>query len=262
VTELGGSIDESQSDLFLGSSGGSLVDLVSENEWSGLGTDATSLDHNVVVVNDTVMWESSQWGNVLFSQIVFGGSVVQNTFIGGLTDSVDFLSWFSSVVITELTCSGDSPSGSFWMPGTNATNSSVTSMGLSWQQSGSPSLGNTSGSVTLGDSDNIDNLVHLENIVNSDILFQPLLSVGDLVSGGSTVNLDFDDVSSLGLQVLQQVWLSMDNKSDYGTVLLHTGDLGVEVFIRVLFDVLAESLLLGSIPVLVESSLENIRELG
>lgn len=179
-----------------------------------------------------------------------------------LTDSVDLLSWFGSVVITELTSSSDGPSGSFWMPGTNATDSSVTSMGLSWQQTCSPSLGDTGSSVSLSDTDNIDDLVHLENIIDSDVLLQPVLSVGDLVLDGSTVNLNLEDTGLLGLKVLEEVWLTVNNKSDNGTVLIHTSDLGVEIFITVLFDVLAESLLLGGIPVLVVSSLEHIRELG
>lgn len=58
---------------------------MSEDERSGLVSDATSLDHDVVVVNDTVMWESSEWSDVLLSQIVIGGSVVVNSFVSGLS---------------------------------------------------------------------------------------------------------------------------------------------------------------------------------
>ena len=85
VSKLGGCVDELEVDLLSSSSGSSVVDLMSEDQWSRLVSDATSLDHDVVVVDDTIVWESSHWGNVLFSQIVFGRGVILNSFRGSLS---------------------------------------------------------------------------------------------------------------------------------------------------------------------------------
>lgn len=41
-----------------------------------LGSNATSLDHDEIIVDFTVMRESSHGGDGFFSKIVFGGSVV------------------------------------------------------------------------------------------------------------------------------------------------------------------------------------------
>lgn len=132
VTNLTGGIDELQVDLFKSSSAGLRNQALSEDQRSLLGTDAASLDHDVVVVDDSVVGEASQWGDGLFSQIGFSGSVGVTTFVlDSDTDSVDFLVDFSSVVVSVLTSSGDAVTDSCWMPASDTTDSSETSVGLS-----------------------------------------------------------------------------------------------------------------------------------
>lgn len=95
-----------------------------------------------MVVDLTVVWETSQWGDVLLGQIVLSGSVVLD--LGSwFTDSVNLLVDFGSVVVTQLTSSWDGESDTFWMPSTNATNLADTSVGFSWQDLSVPSLGDT-----------------------------------------------------------------------------------------------------------------------
>lgn len=262
MSHLGGGIDELKDDFFVVDSSSSFVDLVSEHQRSLLGSNATSLDHDEVISDNTVMRESSHRGDVLLSQIVLGGSVVGGSFVGGLSDSVDLLSDLSSVVITVVTSSGDSPLGVGWMPGSDTSDSSVTSVSLSWQKSGSPSFGDTGGSVTLGDSQNIDNLSVLENVVDLDFLLKELNGVVNLLSSvSSSVDLDLNDVSGLGAQVRDLFWLGVSNESDDTTVLLDSVNSSLEALVAVLGQVLGEGLLaLGSIPVLVVSSQEGLAQ--
>lgn len=148
------------------------------------------------------------------------------------------------------------------MPGSDTSDLSDTSVGLLLQKLGSPSLGDSVESVSLGDTDNVDDLLSGEDIVDLDVLLEPLLGVGDLVGDGSTVDLDFNNGGLLGVEGTDQVWLGVDDESDDSAVLDQSVDLGLEVLVVELLDILAESLLLGRVPVLVEPSLEALGELG
>jgi hypothetical protein len=80
------------------------------------------------------------------------------------------------------------------MPGTNATNFSITSVGFLLQMFDTPSLNDTLETFTLGDTDNIDHFVLVENGINFDFFFEVSLGEVNLLSGSSSVNLDFEDV--------------------------------------------------------------------
>jgi hypothetical protein len=128
VSQFGGSIDEFKVNLFGGSSGDLGYQGLSQHENSLFGSYDTSLDHQEIVSNDTVMRESSQRGDVFVGQISVSGSIVLDSGIGTFTNSVNFFVNFGSMVITQLTGSGDRESYSSGMPGTNTTNFSVTSV--------------------------------------------------------------------------------------------------------------------------------------
>jgi len=262
VTELGGGIDELQVDLFKSSSGGLGEQALSEDQSSLLGSDAASLDQDEVVVNNTVVGETTQRSDGLFGQISSSGSVVLATFVFNAgTDSVDLLVDFSSVMVTVLTSSGDAVSDSSRMPATDATNSSETSVGLSGQSLGAPSGGGAFESLTLGNTDNVDHFVLFEDGGDSDFLFEVGNSPVDLSINVSTVDLDFADVSLL-LSEVEEVHLGVDEDSDDLAVFLDSVDLSGEVLVVLhLFSVLAESLFLGVHPVLVQSSLEFVGEM-
>ena len=210
VTNFGGGIDELEVDDFFSSSVSLGDDRLSEGEDSLLGTNCASLDHEEVVVDDTVVRESTKRGDSLVGNITGSGSV------GGITslsDSVDLLVGLSSVVITKLTSSGNGGSNSGRMPSTDATNFSVTSVCLLLQVLDTESLDDTSETLTLGNSDNVDHFVFSEERVNSDFLFEEALGKSDLILDGTTVNLDFEDLILL-LSEVELVEVGVGNNSN------------------------------------------------
>lgn len=258
VSDLTGGIDELEVDLFKSSSGGLGDETLSQDQRSLLGTNAASLDHDEIVVDDTVVGEATQGGDALFGQISNSGSISLATIIlDSDADSVDLLVDFGSVVITVLTSSGDAVSDSSWMPASNTTDSSETSVGLSWQSLGSPSGGGTFESLTLGDTDNVEHFVLLEDLADSDFLFELGLGEIDFFSDVlASVDLDFEDVGLL-LSEVEVIELGVGDDSDDLAVFLDSIQLsGDGLFIFPLLGVLGESLLLGVNPIFVESSLE------
>jgi hypothetical protein len=262
VSVLAGSIDELQSDIFECSSASLWEKTLSQNNNSLLGSDAASLNQDEIVVNNTVMGETAQRSNGLLSQIGSGGSIVLSSFIFNTSsDSVDLLVDFGSVVITVLTSSGDAVPDSGWMPASDATNSSKTSVGLSWQSLGSPSSGGTFESFTLGDTDDIDHFVSFEDVRNFDFLFEVGVSPIDLLSNGASIDLDFQNVSLL-LSEVEEVELGVDDDSNNLAIFLQSVELGSDIlFILKLLSILGESLLLGVHPILVQSSSELGRKM-
>lgn len=89
---------------------GQSQETLSQDDGSLFGSDYTSSNHKEIVVNNTVVGETSKRSDVLLSNISFGGGVVLNTSDGSGSNSVDLLVDFSSVVVTELTSSSASPS--------------------------------------------------------------------------------------------------------------------------------------------------------
>jgi len=252
VTHLGGGIDELKVDLFKSGSANLGNQRLSQDKGSLLGTNATTLDDDEVFSDDTVVGETTQRSDGLFSQISSSGSVVSTTFVLNTnTDSVDFLVHFSSVVITQLTGSSNGESYSSRMPSTDTTDLSETSMGLSGESLSTESGSDTFVTLTLGNTENINHFVLVDNLGDSDFLFEVLSGEIDLLSDGTTINLDFEDVSLL-LSEVELIQLGVDDDSDDLAVFLDSFDLSIDVLgVRPLLGVLGESLLLGVHPVLV-----------
>jgi hypothetical protein len=68
------------------------------------------------------------------------------------------------------------------MPCTDTSDLSETLVGFPWKLLGSPTVGNTLKTVTLGNSDNIDVFVLLEDGGDIDGLLEQTVSIADLVS--------------------------------------------------------------------------------
>ena len=131
-------------------------------------------------------------------------------------------------------------------------------MSLSWEAGGSPTSSNTLESLTLGDTNDVDLFAFLEERLDADGLFEESVGVVDLLGGGSSVNLDFHEVSLL-LSDLELADLRVSQHTNDGAVLLDAVQLTLEelgVALNSLL-VLGEGLLLGAVPVLVEAT-ENI----
>ena len=109
--------------------------------------------------------------------------------------------------------------------------------------------------MTLGNTEDIDHFVLVEDRVDSDFLFELLLGEVDLIRDGTTIDLDFHNVSLL-LSEVKVVHLGLDDKSDNRAVFLDSVELSFDLLLVPAFSVFGESLLLGVHPVLVKSSLE------
>jgi len=252
VTHLGGGIDEFKVDLFKSSSTNLGNQTLSQDEGSLLGTNTAALDDDEVLLDNTVMGETTQGSDGLFSQISSSGSVVSTTFVLNTnTDSIDFLVHFSSVMVTQLTGSGDGESYSGRMPSSDTSNLSETSMGLSGESLGTESGGDTFVSLTLGNTENVNHFIVVNDLGDSDFLFEVLLGEINLLGEASTVNLDFENTSLL-LSEVELIELSVDNNSDNLAVFLYSVKLAFDVLgVGPFLNILTEGLLLGVHPVLV-----------
>lgn len=194
LTELGGGVDPFQSDLLSSLSGSVGVQGLSQSDDSLSGTWDGALDHDVVVVDGTVVDEATHWGDGLLCSVEVGGGVA---LVVGLAHTVDLVVDGGSRVETVLTGSGDTPHDVGWMPGTDTGDLSETSVGLSWQFLGTPSVGDTFETVTLGDGNDVDHLVLLKHRVDRDGLLEVLTRPVNLVRDGTTVQLDLGQMCLL-----------------------------------------------------------------
>jgi len=163
VTKLGRGIDPFEVDLLGSSSGGLWVHGLAESQDTLLDTWARSLDHDPVVLNLTVSDESAQWCDGLLGKIELSSSAGS---IITLANSVHLVVARCTMMVTVLTSTSNSPLDVGRMPGTNTGNLTETLVCLSGQLLGSPSAGNTGETVTLGNTDNINHLVLLEDRVD------------------------------------------------------------------------------------------------
>lgn len=256
MTNLTAGVNELQSDLFHGVSAGLRDDGFSEEDDSLLGTHTTSSDHEEIMVDHSIMGESSHRSDVLLSQIIESGSIVLDSTDSSLTHSVDLLVQLGSMMESEVTSSRDSPSDSSRVPSSNTSHSSVTSMGLFGEMLSSVSLHDSLGSFSLSDSHDVHMIILLEHTVHSDFLFEQSSGEIHLLGHISSIDLDFHDVVLL-LSEIQLVHLSSGNHSHHSSILLDSIDFHFNrlVLLVIMFlGVLGESLLLAVHPVLVESS--------
>lgn len=148
------------------------------------------------------------------------------------------------------------------MPSTDTGNFSETSVSLPGETGSTPSSGNTLVTVTLGNTNDVNALVLLEDGADVDGLFEVRPGEVNLVGDGTTVDLDFHKVGLLLLETSLGD-LGVGEDSDNSAVLLDSlklsgnGSAGV---LRVLLGVPGEGLLLRSVPVLVESPLNLVTE--
>lgn len=257
MTELGRGIDELEVDLLQGGSGSRRSQRLSQDGDSLLGTGGATLEHDEGVLDETVVGEATHRVDGLLGDVVGGGTrLIRST----LRDSVDLLVDLSSVMVTVLTRSGNGEHDLGRMPSTDTGDLSQTLVGLSGQLLGSPSVGDTFETVTLGNTNDINALVLLEDGGDIDSLFKVVLGELDLVGNGTTVDLDLHQVCLLLLQTgLSELGVCQD--SNDGAVLpdsLEFSTDGGTVGVGVLLGVLGEGLLLGLVPVLVESSLDFV----
>merc|ERR1711957_468158 len=175
MSHLRCSIDELELDWFHCCSGSLVEERFSESDTSLLWATDTSLDHEVVVLYQTVMDETSNWVDRFVGDINFGSGVVTDFLaVDGVvsgSDAVDLLVDLGTVMVSLLTLSGKL----LCVP--SRSDSMVTS--------------------TLGDTNNIDHLSLGEYGVDSNIFLEVGSDPVDLLANGTSVDLDFDEMCLL-----------------------------------------------------------------
>ena len=165
-------------------------------------------------------------------------------------------------MVTVLTGTGDSPLDVGRMPSTDTSDLAETLVSLARKLLGAPTGGDTAETVTLGNGDDIDHLVLLEDGVDGHGLLEETLTELDLVGDRTTVDLDLHEV---GLLLLERglADLGVGEDTDDSAVLLDAlevaGDGGAAA-LGVLLGVLGEGLLLALVPVLVEAALDLVAQ--
>ena len=194
MAELGRGVDKLDLDLFGHPVAGSWENRLAENDGSLLGTEDLTSDEKVILVNFTVEGETAHRGDVLLDGVGISGGVVGNTSDGTSTETVDFLVDLGTGVVTLLTRAGNRPLDGSWVPSSDTSNLTETSVSLSAELLGAESLDDALGSLTLGDADGVDALVGLENFSDGDFLFEFALSPINLLGNGATVDLNFHNL--------------------------------------------------------------------
>jgi len=106
------------------------------------------------------------------------------------------------------------------MPGTDTGDLAETTMGLTGQAAGTPTGGTAFVTLTLGDADDIDGLLLVEDGVNGDLLLEELGGEVDLAGNITAVHLNFEDVGSLLALQVTEGGLGVADGANNGTVLL------------------------------------------
>lgn len=258
VTELAGGVDELEVDLLQAGTAGVGDQGLAEGDDAFLDTNAASLDHDEVVLDNTVVGEATHGGDGLGGQVELSAGTLLISTVG---DAVDLLVHLGTVVETILTSTGNGVHDTARMPSTNTGNLTDTLVGLAGLLAGSPTGSDTLKTVTLGDTEDIDVLVLLEDRGDGDLLLEVVVSPVNLIGNGSTVQLDLHQVSLL-LADGGLAGDSVDKDTDNSAVLADTLKLGLDILGTRgnVLGVLGESLALGDSPVLVEATTKIVRQ--
>lgn len=239
--------------------GGVDLERLSEGEDTLLDTGARALDHDEVLVDNTVVREATERGDALLGGVELSRG---RSLVSTVGDAVDLLAKLGTVVVTVLTGSGNGEHDVRRVPGTDTGDLTETTVGLPGKLLGAPTSSNTLVTVTLGNGDDVNGLVLLEDRLDVNGLLEVLLGEVNLVRDGATVDLDLHQVRLLLLEA-SLADLGVGKDTDDRAVLLDalelTGD-RLTVVLGVLLGVLGEGLLLRAVPVLVESALELVRK--
>jgi hypothetical protein len=186
----------------------------------------TTLDEKEVFVDATVVREATNGSDVLVDGISLAHGVVDNTMDGTGSNSVDLLVDLGSRVITLLTTAGNRPLDGGRMPGSDTSDLAETSMRLTVKSGTSESLDGTNHTFTAGNANSVNNFVHVEDIANFDLLLELAIGKVDLLSNGTTVNLNFQDMG-LALTETKFADLGSGKDTDGSAVFLDAGEIAV-----------------------------------
>ena len=205
MTELGRGVDELKHNLFSGTAADLRSESLAESHHTLFGTSNAALQHQEVVLDNTVMREATHGGDVLLRQIKVSGAVVLDDGLvsldNSLTNAVNLLVGLRTMMESMLTSAGNGVFYAGRMPRTNTSDLAETTMRLARKFAGTPTMGDTFVTVTLGNSANVQMLILSKDSRHRNLLLEVSLGPVDLLLDvGTTVHLDFHHVSLLGTE--------------------------------------------------------------
>jgi len=257
VTILGRSVDELDVERLHVRTSGRGNNALAEGDRALLGTSDGTLKHDPILVDPTVVREATNRVDALLGQIRLSGSRSGGILL--LADTQHTLVDLGTVMVTLLTSASHSELNAGRMPRTNTGDLAETTVSLAGKTGDTPTGNNTDVTVTLGSSADVKSLALTEDLLDRNFLLEQTVGEVNLVSDGTTVNLDFHQVSNL-LAKSQLLGLGVGQDADDGSVLLDALNL-LRDNLRLgsgLLGILGESLALGAVPVLVETTLDLI----
>lgn len=261
VTVLGRSIDELEVDrLQVGTSGRS-DNTLAESDGALLGTSDGTLEHDPVLVDPAVVREATNRVDALLGQVRLGGSRGSGILL--LANAQHTLVDLGTVMVTLLTGTSHGELNAGRVPRTDTGDLAETTVSLAGKTGDTPTGDDTDETVTLGGSAGIKNLALTEDLLDRDLLLEQ--TVGEVNLGGNitTVDLDLHQVGNL-LAKSQLLGLGVGQDADDSGVLLDALQL-LSDDLRLgsgLLGVLGEGLALGAVPVLVETTLDFVRQVS
>lgn len=159
-----------------------------------LDTGASSLDHQKVVLDDTVANEATHGRDLLLGRVERGRGI---GLVFAFADAVNLLVALGTVVVTVLTGTRDRVHDLGRMPGTDTGDLAKTLVRLARKLLRSPSVSHTLETFTLGDGNDVNVLVLLEQVRDLDSLFKVRFCEFDLVGDRATVDLDLHKMGLL-----------------------------------------------------------------
>lgn len=259
MAKLARGIDELEHNVLQGSARGVRHQGLAKSQNALLHTNARALDHDEVLVDNTIVREATHRSDLLDGQVELGASA---GLVGAGADAVDLLVHLSAVMVTVLTSAGNREANPGRMPGTDTGDLAETLVSLPRKLASTPTGSDTLETVTLGDTNDVNVLVLLEHGRDGDFLLKVAVGPVDLVFDGATVQLDLHDMGLL-LADAQLSDLSVGDDSDDGGVLLQLLQTSLDVLgltSLVLLGVLGEGFLLALGPVLVEAALDVVAQ--
>jgi len=260
VTKLGRGIDQRQPDLFRGDPLSLRDERLADVENALPNTDARSLQHHEVLLDHTIMGETTHGIDGFLRDVLLRHSVVADKLsvlhVVTVSDAVNLLVDLRPVMITLLTDASDRVGHSRRMPGSDTGHFAKTLVCLTGQLLHVPTGNNAFDSVTLGDADDVDHLVLGEDVLDGDGLLHETAGEIHLLGDRAAVQLNLVNVGLL-LALAEKLDLGVRDDADDGAILLHLGKVLLNLLLAVFggpfLGVFGESLLLGRVPVLVET---------
>ena len=120
MAEFGRGVDELDGNLLLRHAVRLLKQRLAQSHQPLTRAADATLDHEVIVLDDAVVGETTHGCDVLLGGVVFGGGFVGR--FAFFADAIDFLVDFGAVVVAVLTGSRDGEGDARWVPRADASN--------------------------------------------------------------------------------------------------------------------------------------------